>query len=107
MATCGTSEKLKVHAVDEIAAYMCWCMTNLGKEAMQQVVGKTYDLKNAYKQYGVRPQDRDLLRIAVLGPCARPSAVNGHQRFAFWRCWVCGRVLARLNGNMVHWCGRP
>ena len=32
---------------------------------MQQVVGKTYDLKNAYKQYGVRAQDRDLLRIAV------------------------------------------
>jgi len=64
-ASCGTSEKFRVHAVDELAAYMCWCMTNLGREAMQQVVGKTYDLKNAYKQYGVRAQDRDLLRIAV------------------------------------------
>ena len=64
-STCGTSEKMKVHAVDEMAAYICWCMTNLGPGAMSQVVGKTYDLKNAYKQFGIRPQDRDLLRLAV------------------------------------------
>ena len=48
-STCGTSEKLKVHSVDELAAYICWCMTHLGTGAMRQVVGKTYDLRNAYK----------------------------------------------------------
>ena len=97
-ATCGTSEKLKVHAVDEIAAYMCWCMTNLGKEAMQQVVGKTYDLKNAYKQYGVRPQDRDLLRIAVwdhahgrvrlMGTNALPFGAVGSVGAGLRLCWT-------------------
>ena len=29
-ATCGVNEKMKVHSVDEMAAYICWCMTHLG-----------------------------------------------------------------------------
>ena len=39
-ATCGVNEKMRVHSVDEMAAYICWCMTHLGKGAMSQVVGK-------------------------------------------------------------------
>ena len=38
---------------------------------MSQAVDKTYDLKNAYKQYGVRSHDRALLRIAVWDPVAK------------------------------------
>jgi hypothetical protein len=99
-ATCGTSEKLKVHAVDEIAAYMCWCMTNLGKEAMQQVVGKTYDLKNAYKQYGVRPQDRDLLRIAVWDHVQGRVRLMGTNALPFG---AVGSVGAFLRVSMAIW----
>ena len=28
-------------------------------------MGRAYDLKNAFKQFGVTPRDRDLIRIAV------------------------------------------
>ena len=56
---CGVSERLRVHAVDEMAAYVAWCLTNLSESSMQEVVGKTYDLRNAYKQYGIHPADRD------------------------------------------------
>ena len=46
-STCGSSEKLKIHAIDEMAAYIAWCLTTFGDNAMEGVVGKTYDLKNA------------------------------------------------------------
>ena len=67
-ATCGSSERLRVHSVDEMAAYIAWCLTHLPSESMEEVVGKTYDLKNAYKQYGIASSDRDLLRLAVWNP---------------------------------------
>jgi hypothetical protein len=40
----------------------------MGDSAMEGVVGKTYDWKNAYKQYGVCAADRSVLRIAVWNP---------------------------------------
>ena len=67
-STCGSSEKLKIHAIDEMAAYIAWCLTNIGDDSMNAVLGKTYDLKNAYKQYGIDAHDRSLLRIAVWDP---------------------------------------
>ena len=67
-STCGSTEKLKIHAIDEMAAYIAWCLTYLGESAMDGVVGKTYDLRNAYKQYGVCAADRSLLRIAFWNP---------------------------------------
>ena len=67
-STCGSCEKLKIHAIDEMAACIAWCLTNLGDNSMEAVLGKTYDLKNAYKQYGIDAHDRSLLRIAVWDP---------------------------------------
>lgn len=66
--TCGSSERLRVHSVDGMAAYIAWCLTNLTEESMEEVVGKTYDLKNAYKQYGVCAEGRETLRLAVWNP---------------------------------------
>ena len=99
-ATCGVNEKMRVHSVDEMAAYICWCMTYLGKGAMRQVVGKTYDLKNAYKQYGVRSQDRDLLRIAVWDPVARRVRLMGSNALPFG---AVGSVGAFLRISMAVW----
>ena len=62
------SERLRVHAIDELTSYIAWCLTNLTESSMDEVVGKTYDLKGAYKQYGVRKFDRDLLRLVVWDP---------------------------------------
>ena len=33
--------KLKIHAIDEMAAYIAWCLTTFGDNAMDGVVGKT------------------------------------------------------------------
>ena len=57
-----------MHSVDGMAAYIAWCLTNLNEDSMAEEVGKTYDLKNVYKQYGVCASDRDLLRLTVWNP---------------------------------------
>ena len=43
-----------MYAIDEVASYIAWCLTKLSETSLDEVVGKTYDLKSAYKQYGVR-----------------------------------------------------
>ena len=98
--TCGTSERLKVHSVDEIAAYIAWCQTNLSQTSMQEVVGKTYDLKNAYKQYGVSPLDRNTLRIAVWNPVAKQVQFLGINALPFG---AIGSVSAFLRVSMAIW----
>ena len=99
-ATCGSSEKLRVHSVDEMAAYIAWCLTNLPAEAMEEAVGKTYDLKNAYKQYGIASSDRDLLRLAVWNP--KEKAVNFLGANAL-PCGAIGSVGAFLRISMAVW----
>ena len=32
------------------------------------IVGRTFDLKSAYKQFGLRTEDRDRIRIATVDP---------------------------------------
>eukprot|EP00435_Cladocopium_sp_Y103_P028367 s3494_g7.t1 len=97
---CGASEKMKVHAVDEMAAYVCWCLTNLSGTAMQQVVGKTYDLKNAYKQYGIRKSDRDLLRLVVWDPVTRSVRYMGANALPFG---AIGSVCGFLRISLAIW----
>ena len=99
-ATCGVHEKMRVHSVDEMAAYICWCITHLGEGAMKQVVGKTYDLKNAYKQYGVRSQDRELLRLAVWDPVGKRVRLMGANALPFG---AIGSVGAFLRVSMAVW----
>jgi hypothetical protein len=45
-STCGVSERLRVHAIDEMASYIAWCLTTLSETSLDEVVGKTYDLKS-------------------------------------------------------------
>ena len=62
----GVVEKYKVHCIDEIAAYLCYMMTEARRSGRTlDLMGRAYDLKNAFKQFGVTPRDRDLIRIAV------------------------------------------
>ena len=98
--TCGSSGRMRVHSVDEMAAYIAWCLTNLRAESMSEVVGKTYDLKNAYKQYGVCASDRDLLRLVVWN--TKEKAVNflGINALPFG---AIGSVSAFLRVSMAVW----
>ncbi len=47
--TCGTSERLKVHSIDELAAYLAWVINRMGSSHPNDLVGRTYDLKSAFK----------------------------------------------------------
>ncbi|CAJ1458379.1 unnamed protein product, partial [Effrenium voratum] len=64
----GLREKLAVQSIDEIAAHLAFVIDSKSSRSMGGVLGKTYDLTSAYKQYGVHPSDRDLARIAVKTP---------------------------------------
>ena len=52
------------------------------------ILGRTNDLKSAYKQFGLCVEDRNLVRIAVNEP-GRRTCPNGSQRTAFQchSCW--------------------
>ena len=98
--TCVSSERLRVHSVDEMAAYIAWCLTHLTAESMEEVVGKTYDLKNAYKQYGVCASDRESLRLAVWNPKERAVNFIGINALPFG---AIGSVSAFLRISMAVW----
>ena len=98
--TCGSSERLRVHSVDEMAAYIAWCLTHLTEDSMDEVVGKTYDLKNAYKQYGVCVEDRETLRLAVWNPDERAVKFLGINALPFG---AIGSVSGFLRISMAVW----
>ena len=98
--TCGCSERLKVHAVDEMTAYISWCLSHLPHSSMKGVVGKTYDLKNAYKQYGVHPADREVLRLVVWDPVEKRPRYMGINALPFG---AIGSVSAFLRISMAVW----
>ena len=108
-STCGVSERLRVHAIDELASYIVGCLTNLTETSMDEVVGKTCDLKSAYRQYEVRKLDRDLWwlvgwnphvqKVRLLGINALPfGAIGSHSTFlrmstAVWSLGIKGLRL--------------
>ena len=86
--------------MDEMAAYIACCLTHLTEESMEEVVGKTYDLKNAYKQYGVCAEDRETLRLAVWNPEERAVNFLGINALPFG---AIGSVSAFLRISMAVW----
>jgi hypothetical protein len=72
-----------VHAIDEMASYITWCLTTLSGTSLDEVVDKKYDLESAYKQNGIRKFDRELLRwtqpIYKLGVCLRTVLAKGNK----------------------------
>ena len=99
-STCGVSERLRVHAIDEMASYIAWCLTTLSETSLDEVVGKTYDLKSAYKQYGVRKFDRELLRLAVWDPKQQRVRYLGINALPFG---AIGSVSSFLRVSMAVW----
>ena len=83
-----------------MAAYIAWCLTYLGESAMDGVVGKTYDLRNAYKQYGVCKADRSLLRIAFWNPDLHKVQFLGLNALPFG---AIGSVNSFLRVSMAIW----
>ena len=66
--TYGMRERLRVQAVDEICAYLAYLLDTKSTNSVPRLKGRTFDLKSAYKQYGVDAWHNDFLRICVKNP---------------------------------------
>jgi len=64
----GLREKLRVQAVDELCSYLAYMLDQTDGRSRPRLTGRTYDLKSAYKQFGVDKWHADRLRIAVKRP---------------------------------------
>ena len=62
-STVGLPERLQVDSIDEVAAMVKSCMQEDGSAC--SLVGRTYDLKRAYRQLGVREDHYKFSWIAV------------------------------------------
>ena len=98
--TTGSCEKLKLHAIDEVAAYVSWTMSNIHNFSTKDWVGKTYDLTSAYKQFGVSVADRKLLRIWTLNPESGEPVLLGTNSLPFG---ATGSVSAFLRVSLAIW----
>ena len=96
----GTKEKLRVHAIDQLAAYLSWICTMHGANLDDEIVGRTYDLRSAYKQFGVSMETRDVLRLVVWDADQKRPCLLGVNALPFG---ASGSVSAFLRISMALW----
>ena len=65
--TVGTKEKFTLHSIDQMCSMIDHSL-ELAAGPHCPILGRTYDLKSAYKQFGLCVEDRNLSRIAVNKP---------------------------------------
>ena len=104
--TVGLRERFELRTIDKLAATLACALVD---SHLKNWVGRNYDLKSAYKQYGVRPDDGALVRLAVnkpgqdtpelLGLNALPfgsvASVSAFLRVSY-ALWRIGIFLARV-----------
>ena len=66
--TVGLVEKLRVETVDELSANLLVALVRGSSQMLPRLVGWTFDLKSAYKQFGVDEEHQQTLRIAQKHP---------------------------------------
>ena len=66
--TVGMAEKLRVESVDELTATILVMLGKCEGNALLDLVGRAFDLKSAYKQFGVDVEHQKTLRIAQRHP---------------------------------------
>ena len=75
--TIGLRECFELHTIDKLAAMAVRALGDASEEGLTDWVGRTFDLRSAYKQYGIHPSDRQRLRIGVNQPgCSRPTLLG-------------------------------
>ena len=67
-AAYGLREKLRVQSIDELCSYLAYILDHCDDPAALELVGRTFNLKQAYRQFGVDPYHHELLKIAVRKP---------------------------------------
>ena len=81
--TVGLRGKFVLQSIDQMCAMLCWSLRKTKGERHPQVVGRTFDLKAAYKQFGLRVEDRDWLRIAITDPARDTPVLVGLNALPF------------------------
>ena len=66
--TTGLQERLKIFGIDDIAALLAYSLDSCNRADHPTLLGKTMDLKSAYKQFGVKSEDRQRVRVATCHP---------------------------------------
>ena len=75
--TVGLRERFELHTIDKLAAILSCALERSPASGLKSWVGRNYDLKAAYKQYGIHPTDRDFVRLAVNRPgCDTPQLLG-------------------------------
>ena len=67
-AAYGLTEKLRVQSVDELCSYLSLLLDDDSCDKSDPIVGRTFDLKSAYKQFGVDAFHAENCGIAVKQP---------------------------------------
>ena len=67
-----------MQAVDELCAYLAVMMDDADAATLPKIKGRTFDLKSAYKQYGVDAWHSDFLQICVRNPAGGHGLFNVH-----------------------------
>jgi hypothetical protein len=98
--TVGLREKFVLQSIDQMCAMLCWSLRRAGGAGHPPVVGRTFDLKAAYKQFGLRVEDRNLLRIAVADPARATPVLVGLNSLPFGGV---GSVAGFLRVSLATW----
>ena len=87
--------------MDECAAFLAYMVEFVQKgHGVEGVSGRTYDLKHAYKQYGISVADRDTIRLAVRNPHTNGVALFGINSLPFG---ASGSVGGFLRVSLAIW----
>eukprot|EP00435_Cladocopium_sp_Y103_P054310 s357_g17.t1 len=98
--TVGLREKFPLQAVDQMCAILCWSLRQAGESGHCPIIGRTFDLRSAFKQFGLCTFDRDLLRIAVRDPARSDPVLVGLNALPFGGV---GSVAGFLRVSMATW----
>ena len=79
----GLAEKFQLHTIDQLASMLAHSFSLAGANGHPRVVGRTYDLRAAYKQFPVSLADREILRIAVCKPGSVEPSLFGVNALPF------------------------
>ena len=96
----GLSEKFQLHSIDQMASMLAHSLTLAGENRHPLLQGRTYDLKSAYKQFAIHPDDRAILRLAVNQPDHESPVLFGVNALPFG---AVGSVSAFLRVSLSIW----
>ena len=98
--TAGLHERLKIFGIDDIAALLAYSLDAVGNGNHPQLLGKTIDLRSAYKQFGICSSDRARIRVATSEPATKRFILLMVNALPFG---ATGSVAAFLRISMFIW----